>query len=89
MVVCALLPKIGERARALLPEIGERARLTCPAQPGHGGKRRDSSKGRVSSAITKLMQMIDHEPSNLNETQYSYITFGTLDCLGACLAMAV
>ena len=64
-------------------------RLTCPAQPGHGGKRRDSSKGRVSSAITKLMQMIDHEPSDLNETQYSDITFGTLDCLWACLAMAV
>ena len=64
-------------------------RLMCPAQPGHGGKRRDSPEGRVSSAITKLMQMIDHEPSNLNETQYSYITFGTLDCLGACLAMAV
>ena len=59
-------------------------RLTCPAQPGHGGKRRDSSKGRVSSAITKLMQMIDHEPSDLNETQYSDITFGTLDCLWAC-----
>ena len=25
VVVCTLLPKIGERARALLPEIGERA----------------------------------------------------------------
>ena len=28
-------------------------RFTCPAQPGHGGKRRDSPKGRVSSAKMK------------------------------------
>ena len=40
--------------RALLIEGGGyskgRDRLTCPAQPGHGGKRRDSPEERVSSA---------------------------------------
>ena len=30
-------------------------RLTCPAQPGHGVKRRDSSEERVSSAIFQLL----------------------------------
>ena len=58
-------------------------RLTCTAQPGHGGKRRDSPEERVSSAITDLMQVIDHKPNNLIETQYSNITFGTLEWLGA------
>ena len=65
-------------------------RLTCPAQPGHGGKRRDSPKGRVSSVITKFIQGIDHEPSYLNETHHSNITLGTLELLGAamkCFAM--
>ena len=58
-------------------------RLTCTAQPGHGGKRRDSPEERVSSAIIDLMQVIDHKPNNLIETQYSKITFGTLEWLGA------
>ena len=58
-------------------------RLTCPAQPGHGGKRRDSPEERVSSAITDLMQVIDHNPDNQIETQYYDITFGTLEWLGA------
>ena len=58
-------------------------RLTCTAQPGHGGKRRDSSEERVSSAITELIQVIDHKPNYLIETQYSNITFGTLEWLGA------
>ena len=58
-------------------------RLTCTAQPGHGGKRRDSPEERVSSAITDLMQVIDHKPNNLIETQYYDITFGTLEWLGA------
>ena len=57
--------------------------LTCTAQPGHGGKRRDSPEERVSSAITDLMQVIDHKPNNLIETQYYDITFGTLEWLGA------
>ena len=57
-------------------------RLTCTAQPGHGGKRRDSPEERVSSAITDLMQMIDHKPNNQIETQYSDIIFGTLEWLG-------
>ena len=64
-------------------------RLTCPAQPGHGGKRRDSPEGRVSSVMTKFIQGIDHEPTYLNETQQSNITLGTLEWLGApmkCLA---
>ena len=43
--------------------------LTCTAQPGHGGKRSDSPEGRVPSAITEILQVIDHEPTNLNETQ--------------------
>ena len=60
-------------------------RLTCPAQPGHGGKRRDSPEERVSSAITDLMQMIDHKPNNQIETQYFDITFGTLEWLGAAM----
>ena len=58
-------------------------RLTCTAQPGHGGKRRDSPEERVSSAIIDLMQVIDHKPNNLIETQYSKITFGTLEWLWA------
>ena len=58
-------------------------RLTCTAQPGHGGKRRDSSEERVSSAIIELMHLIDHKPNYLIETQYSDITFGTLEWLGA------
>ena len=58
-------------------------RLTCTAQPGHGGKRRDSPEERVSSAITDLMQVIDHKPNNQIETQYYDITFGTLEWLGA------
>ena len=58
-------------------------RLTCTAQPGHGGKRRDSPEERVSSAITNLMQVIDHKPSYLIETQYYDITFGTLQWLVA------
>ena len=57
--------------------------LTCPAQPGHGGKRRDSSEERVSSAIIEFMQEIDHKPKNLNETQYSDIRFGPLEWHGA------
>ena len=75
---------IGRRGRAEGCSEGS-DRLTCPAQPVHGGKRRDSPEGRVSSVITKLMQVIDHEPRNLIETQDSYITLGTLDWLGACL----
>ena len=63
-------------------------RLTCPAQPGHGGKRRDSSKGRVSSATTEFIQVIDHIPNYLIETQYSDITFGTLEWLGATSTLA-
>ena len=65
-------------------------RLTCPAQPGHGGKRRDSPEGRVSSVRTKIIQGIDHEPNYLIETQHSNITLGTLEWLGAamkCLAL--
>ena len=65
-------------------------RLTCPAQPGHGGKRRDSPEGRVSSVKTKLIPGIDHERSDLKETKYSYITLWTLEWLGAamkCLAL--
>ncbi len=58
-------------------------RLTCTAQPGHGGKRRDSPEERVSSVITNLMQVIDHKPSYLIETQYYDITFGILEWLGA------
>ena len=58
-------------------------RLTCTAQPGHGGKRRDSPEERVSSAIIELMHLIDHKPKYLIETQYSDITFGTLEWLGA------
>ena len=58
-------------------------RLTCTAQPGHGGKRRDSPEERVSSAITDLNQVIDHKSNYLIETQYSDITFGTLEWLGA------
>ena len=58
-------------------------RLTCPAQPGHGGKRRDSPEERVSSAIIKSLQVIDHKPNNLIETQYFDIKFGTLEWLGA------
>ena len=46
-------------------------RLTCPAQPGHGGKRSGSPEGRVTSAKTEPMQVIDHEPNYLNETQYN------------------
>ena len=68
------------------------SRLTCTAQPGHGGKRRDSSEERVSSAIIEFMHEIDHKPNNLNETQYFDIKFGTLEWLGAamkCLAMDV
>ena len=57
-------------------------RLTCTAQPGHGGKRRDSPEEGVSSAITDLMQVIDHKPNNQIETQYSDIIFGTLEWLG-------
>ena len=53
-------------------------RLTCPAQPGHGGKRRDSPEGRISSAITDLIQGIDHEPTNLNETQHSQHYIGNI-----------
>ena len=49
--------------------VGEHDRLTCTAQPGHGGKRSDSPEGRVPSAITEILQVIDHEPTNLNETQ--------------------
>ena len=60
-----------------------RNRLTCPAQPGHGGKRRDSRKERVSSAITKLMHVIDHNPNDLIEIKYFDITFETLEWLGA------
>ena len=55
----------------------------CTVHPGHSGKRRDSPEERVSSAITDLMQVIDHKPNNLIETQYYDITFGTLEWLGA------
>ena len=61
-------------------------RLTCTAQPGHGGKRRDSPEERVSSAITDLNQVIDHKSNYLIETQYSDITFGTLEWLGQLAA---
>ena len=63
-------------------------RLTCTAQPGHGGKRRDSSEERVSSATTEFIQVIDHKPNYLIETQYSDITFGTLEWLGATSTLA-
>ena len=42
-------------------------RLTSTAQPGLGGKRSDSSKVGVTSAVTELMQAIDREPNNLIE----------------------
>ena len=42
-------------------------RLTCTAQPGHGGKRSESPKGGLTSAVTELMQAIDHDQSNLIE----------------------
>ena len=60
-------------------------RLTCTAQRStvHGGKRRDSSEERVSSAITEFIQVIDHKPKYLIETQYYDITLGTLEWLGA------
>ena len=56
-------------------------RLTCTAQPGHGGKRSGSPEGRVTSAKTEPMQVIDHEPNYLNEIQYN-ITQGTREWLG-------
>ena len=55
----------------------------CTAQPGHGGKRRDSPKERVSSAITEFMHVIDHKPNDLNEIKDSDITFETFEWLGA------
>ena len=42
-------------------------RLTCPAQPGHGGKRSDSPERGITSAVTKLTQAIDHNRNNLIE----------------------
>ena len=83
--ICCYIEPVLCECSPHLPSRAGHDRLTCPAQPGHGGKRRDSPEGRVSSVITKLMQVIDHEPRNLIETQYSYITLGTLDWLGACL----
>ena len=88
------LPSVRSFAKKCLPSVQQEkqltggyskgsARLTCPAQPGHGGKRRDSPEERVSSAITDLMQVIDHNPDNQIETQYYDITFGTLEWLGA------
>ena len=42
-------------------------RLTCPAQPGHGGKRSDSPERGITSAVTELTQAIDHNRNNLIE----------------------
>ena len=72
-----------------LPSRAGHDRLTSPLTC-HGGKRRDSPEGRVSSVITKFIQGIDHEPNYLIETQHSNITLGTLEWLGAamkCLAL--
>ena len=88
------LPSVRSFTKKCLPSVQQekhltggyskgRNRLTCTAQPGHGSKRRDSPEERVSSAIIDLMQVIDHKPNNLIETQYSKITFGTLEWLGA------
>ena len=75
------LRTIDDRAYALSRK--GRDRLTCTAQPGHGGKRRDSPKERVSSAITEFMHVIDHKQNDLNEIKDSDITFETLEWLGA------
>ena len=47
-----------------------RDQLTCPAQPGHGGRRSGSPERRVTSAVTELMWLIDNKPKNLNQIQY-------------------
>ena len=48
-------------------------RLTSTAQPGLGGKRSDSPKGEITSAVTEQMQVIDHEEANLIEKKLNLI----------------
>ena len=64
-------PLCGELFSALMRRTVLRhyAENCSPPFAENSCKRSDSPRGRVTSAITEILQVIDHELNNLNETQ--------------------